>query len=396
MKRGAAGAAASGQRDGVVAAPRTIIKREVVLISLFDGIGAAQVSLSFRVPFHSTTRKITVLAEYAAEIDENAIALRRFRRFKNDSEYVRTSEKTSLGADKRRRVAKASPRIELGDVRLITTTMLRSIVKEYGGNVDYIVVGGSPCQGLSVANTTGQGLLSEDSGLFFDAVTIIAKLQAELSAVQQPLKRAGEPQCGRVAFVVENVASMPALARGIMSRMLGVTPIVLRGEDFSDGLMKRRRLYWSNLPLADCISTELCDGENASTGLRDGGLLYRTAASTRSWSLTNRLTELPPSFLCLKTDNKTKIILKPVSDIVALNKAPLPTLLRCAGACGNVIIDGMLKKNPDLDGEKDSRGNELADTMSALDVRQCGRLRLPLLHYRSRTYLYHAISCSTV
>ena len=355
MKRGALCAA-----SGHIADPS--VKRKVVLISLFDGIGAAQVSLSFRVPFQSTTRKITVLAEYAAEIDENAIALRRFRRFTNESEYVRTSEKTSLGADKRRRVAKASPRIELGDVRLITTRTLRSIVEKYGGNVDYIVVGGSPCQGLSVANTTGQGLLSEDSGLFFDAVTIIAKLQAELSAVQQPLKRAGEPQCGRVAFVVENVASMPALARGIMSRMLGVTPIVLRGEDFSDGLIARRRLYWSNLPLATGIATEFCDGENE-------GLLSRPPALTPSWSRCRRLRgRLPEDFEYLVVDSASAIM-KPVRDNVELDKRPLRTLLREAGALGNERHDILLAINEDVDGDQREEQGHVA--MSALEVRPC-------------------------
>ena len=217
-----------------------------------------------------------------------------------------------------------------------------------------------------MANTTGQGLLSEDSGLFFDAVTIIAKLQAELSAVQQPLKRAGEPQCGRVAFVVENVASMPALARGIMSRMLGVTPIVLRGEDFSDGLIARRRLYWSNLPLATAIDTEFCDGENE-------GLLSRPPALTPSWSRCRRLRgRLPEDFKYLIVDSTSELqipILKPVRDNVELDKRPLGTLLREADALGNERHDILLAINEDVDGDQREEQGHVA--MSALEVRPC-------------------------
>jgi hypothetical protein len=147
-----------------------------------------------------------------------------------------------------------------------------------------------------------------------------------------------------------------------MSRMLGVTPIVLRGEDFSDGLIARRRLYWSNLPLATGIATEFCDGENE-------GLLSRAPALTPSWSRCRRLRgRLPEDFDYLVVDSASAIM-KPVRDNVDLDKRPLGTLLREAGALGNERHDILLAINEDADG--DQREERAHVAMSALEVRPC-------------------------
>ena len=141
MRRGAAGAAASGQRDGVVAAPRTIVKRKVVLISLSNGIGAAQVSLSFRVNAAGEVRKITVLAEYTAEDAQHPSDQRRYRKYSASTEYARTSEYERTPTGERKLIA--SYREEIEGVRTLTRNKLASIVRTWEGNVDYIVIGGT-------------------------------------------------------------------------------------------------------------------------------------------------------------------------------------------------------------------------------------------------------------
>ena len=115
-------------------------KRLVVLISLFDGIGAAHVCLAWRVWHDGTMRKIVVIAEYASEIAEDPIKLRLFRRAKNAREYSRTSVMEI--DDGGHRVPVASPRVELGDVRDVSAARLRKIVQTHGGNVDYVVIAG--------------------------------------------------------------------------------------------------------------------------------------------------------------------------------------------------------------------------------------------------------------
>lgn len=165
-----------------------------------------------------------------------------------------------------------------------------------------------------------------------------------------------------------------------MSRMLGVTPIVLKGEDFSAGLIARRRLYWSNLPLAPGILTEFCDGENNSSRSGDGGLLHRRWTSSKSsWSLCVRLRRgakgkllpqaLPNVWKPLLIVDRNQEILKPVRDIVQLDDKALPTLLRTADGLGQERINLLLDKNDDMEGDLNAKGLERSVVMNALDVR---------------------------
>ena len=140
-RRKAAGAAASGQRDVVVTAPRTIVKRKVVLISLSNGIGAAQVSLSFRVNAAGEVRKITVLAEYTAEDAQHPSDQRRYRKYSASTEYARTSEYERTPTGERKLIA--SYREEVEGVRTLTRNKLARIIRTWEGNVDYLVIGGT-------------------------------------------------------------------------------------------------------------------------------------------------------------------------------------------------------------------------------------------------------------
>lgn len=88
-----------------------------------------------------------------------------------------------------------------------------------------MLVGGSPCQGLSSANITRRHLADERSRLFYAYLQIL---------------RYKKPKY----FLLENVASMSKDARNIISKLLGVEPIEINSSLVS--AQNRKRLYWCN------------------------------------------------------------------------------------------------------------------------------------------------------
>jgi len=133
--------------------------KTIKVLSLFDGISVAQQAIKemgYEVVY------------YASEVDKYAIAVA----MKN---YPDT--------------------IQLGDI------------KEMGGNnplptnID-LIIGGSPCQDLSIAKKNRKGLDGERSGLFWEYVRILKEV---------------EPKW----FILENVFSMPREAKEIITEALG-------------------------------------------------------------------------------------------------------------------------------------------------------------------------------
>lgn len=99
----------------------------------------------------------------------------------------------------------------------------------YSGNITTnmdLIVGGSPCQDLSIAGKR-KGLAGERSGLFYIMADMIKQLK---------------PKC----FLVENVASMKSCQRDIISEELGVEPIMINSALVT--AQNRKRLYWTNIP----------------------------------------------------------------------------------------------------------------------------------------------------
>lgn len=89
-----------------------------------------------------------------------------------------------------------------------------------------LLIGGSPCQGFSFA---GKQLNFEDprSKLFFEFV----RLRNEI-----------EP----TYFLLENVV-MKKIHRDVITKYLGVEPVMINSADFS--IQDRKRLYWTNIPI---------------------------------------------------------------------------------------------------------------------------------------------------
>jgi len=148
------------------------------VLSLFDGISCARVALD--------RCNIKYSSYSASEIDKYAIKISQ----KNYSDTI-----------------------YLGDVKQVK-----------GGDYD-LIVGGSPCQGFSIA---GKRLNFDDerSKLFFEFVRILKENK-------------------KCYFLLENVR-MKKEYQEVISNLLGVEPIMINSSLVSG--QNRVRLYWTNIP----------------------------------------------------------------------------------------------------------------------------------------------------
>jgi len=156
--------------------------RAIKVLSLFDGISCARVALD-RLGYE--------VEYYASEIDKYAISV-----------ALRNYPDT----------------IQLGSV----TEFDLGVVP---GEID-LLIGGSPCQDLSIAKSNRKGLDGERSGLFWKYVEIWKAVKPKY-------------------FVLENVNSMPKDAKRIITEVMGVEPIMINAALVS--AQNRKRLFWTNL-----------------------------------------------------------------------------------------------------------------------------------------------------
>lgn len=151
------------------------------ILSLFDGISCGHVALD--------RAGIKVENYYASEIEKNPIKV-------TQNNYPNT--------------------IQIGDVTKVSGTDYQ--------NCD-LVMGGSPCQGFSIA---GKHLNFDDprSKLFFEYLRILDKVNPKY-------------------FLLENV-KMKQEYKDIISKYLGVEPIEINSNLVS--AQNRKRFYWTNIP----------------------------------------------------------------------------------------------------------------------------------------------------
>ena len=153
------------------------------VLSLFDGISCGMLALE---------RACIPVERYVAyEIDEPAIKI---------------SEKNYPEIERR------------GDVTVADFTEFKGFD---------LLLGGSPCQDLSINQKNRKGLKGERSGLFWEYVRAL---------------REAEPRY----FLFENNYNMPKKDEAIITETLGVKPIMINSALFS--AQQRRRLYWTNIP----------------------------------------------------------------------------------------------------------------------------------------------------
>lgn len=90
-----------------------------------------------------------------------------------------------------------------------------------------LLIGGSPCTDLSIAKKDREGLEGSRSCLFWEYVRI---------------KEETNPKW----FILENVASMPKKDKDIITKALGVEPVLFNASLVS--AQCRKRLFWTNIP----------------------------------------------------------------------------------------------------------------------------------------------------
>lgn len=161
------------------------------VLSLFDGISCARVALE--------RAGITVEAYYASEIDK----------------YARQVSQKNYPSI-----------VHVGDVKSINKEARKEYLTVWDEKID-LLIGGSPCQDLSIAKRDRKGLDGERSGLFWEYVRILNEAKPKY-------------------FILENVASMPKEAKDIITATLGVEPIMINAALVS--AQQRKRLFWTNIP----------------------------------------------------------------------------------------------------------------------------------------------------
>jgi DNA-cytosine methyltransferase len=103
---------------------------------------------------------------------------------------------------------------------------VRELKQEHLPKIDFLV-GGSPCQDLSIAKKDREGLEGNRSSLFWEYVRLKNELKPRF-------------------FILENVASMPKEAKEIITKEMGVQPVMFNASLVS--AQCRKRLFWTNIP----------------------------------------------------------------------------------------------------------------------------------------------------
>jgi site-specific DNA-cytosine methylase len=152
------------------------------VLSLFDGIACGRLALQ-RAGFDNITY-------YASEIDSYCIKIAQ----KNFPDIIQLGDVLHL------------PYMDIGKIDLL--------------------LGGSPCQDLSGAKPTGKGLQGDKSILFWKYVQILLLTKPKY-------------------FLFENVASMKQKDKDIITKELGVEPILINSSLVS--AQSRNRLYWTDI-----------------------------------------------------------------------------------------------------------------------------------------------------
>lgn len=156
--------------------------KPLTVLSLFDGISCGRLALQ--------RANIPVAKYYASEIDKYAIQVTQ----KNFPDTI-----------------------QIGDVTKIDFS-------KYAGEID-LLIGGSPCQDLSLAGKR-EGLNGERSGLFFKYVEALNTIKPKY-------------------FLLENNVGMPKEAYEKISELMGCYPIEINSALVS--AQNRRRYYWTNI-----------------------------------------------------------------------------------------------------------------------------------------------------
>lgn len=173
------------------------------VLSLFDGISCARVALE--------RAGIPVESYYASEIDKYAIQISQ----KNYPDIKHIGDVKNISV----------PNMEM--LQIPVNGDIKRTGAVYIGKID-ILMGGSPCTDLSIIKSkTREGLDGKQSNLFYEYVRILREVKPKY-------------------FLLENNFSMMDEAKDIITKELGVEPIMIDSALVS--CQDRKRYYWTNIP----------------------------------------------------------------------------------------------------------------------------------------------------
>ncbi|XP_065056739.1 DNA (cytosine-5)-methyltransferase 3A-like [Rhopilema esculentum] len=164
------------------------------VLALFDGLASGLVAMNHL--------DLEIEIYYASEIDYNANTVTKVKHCGNIK--------------------------QLGDVKLITEKTIEDI-----GPFD-LVLGGSPCNDLSIANPARKGIYEGTGRLFFEFFRILMYCRPPAGS-KRPF-----------FWLFENVVGMRHEDRKVISRFLQCNPVMIDAKDVS--AQHRARYYWGNIP----------------------------------------------------------------------------------------------------------------------------------------------------
>lgn len=154
------------------------------VLSLFDGISCGKVAL-----------------------DRNNIQVKKYVSYEINQDAIAVSKKNHSGIE------------YMGDINTA------DFEQYYGYD---LLIGGSPCQDLSIALRNRKGLSGNRSSLFYKYVDALNTIHPKY-------------------FLFENNYRMPADAKEEITKQLGVEPIMINSSLVS--AQNRKRYYWTNIPI---------------------------------------------------------------------------------------------------------------------------------------------------
>lgn len=192
-------------------------KVKIVVVSLFDGLSGGRIALS-------RVKGIKVKRYYSSEIDPHAIKIA-------DKNYPKDT-KHRLGSV-----------VDVDGIKL-----RKKIRKKFGKNIKVVLIGGSPCQGFSLAGklkgsstscgidvtTLDQYLQLKNEGFEFDGQSFLFWEYVRIMKELEP-----------TYFFLENVR-VTGKWFPMFNDTMGVEPILINSNLVS--AQNRQRYYWTNIP----------------------------------------------------------------------------------------------------------------------------------------------------
>ena len=190
--------------------------KDLVVVSLFDGLSGGRIALS-RIP------RIKILRYYSAEVDPYAIKIAD-KNYPQDTPY------------------------RLGDVTKIDGKALKATINKEFPEAQILLIGGSPCQGFSLAGKLKGSCTKE--GIDVTTLPQYLKLKSEEFEFDgqsylfwEYVRLAHELEVDY--YLLENV-KVTSKWLPMFNEAMGVEPILINSSLVS--AQNRQRYYWTNIP----------------------------------------------------------------------------------------------------------------------------------------------------